>query len=180
VLQKIGAEAMDDQTLERLMIDDALGALPPDVSELLAAHTSSSPLATEQKKRWRQTAELAGRASESHEQAVATLLPPLSLRSHPRRARIGLAIAAAWLIGIGIGLLMPHGSATNPGPSPAVIAKLTPSSSSSAPPAGVTDFWSSQRLISMATAGDRNRPRTASAKWHWTSPVRAPEVGGYQ
>ena len=171
---------MDDQTLERLMIDDALGALSPDASELLAAHIASSPHAAERLNRWRQTTELARRASESQEPTVAPSLPPLSLRAHPRWTRIGLAIAAAWLLGIGVGLLVPHGPSSNPGPSPAVIAKLTPPSSSNAPAAGVTDFWSSQRLISMATAGDRNRPRAAGAQWRWTSPVRAPEIGGYQ
>jgi hypothetical protein len=157
---------MDDAILERLIFDDALGALSPDTSALLAAHVRTLPGGGEKLKAWQQLAETA-RAAMPAEPPLA--LPPLRIRQNPWRiGRIGLSIAAALILGLGIGLLHPHGGNVSPQPAiaPSPVAVEMPAS------AGVQDFWSSKRLLASAVGQKREN----SSPLRWTSPIRQPEM----
>ena len=142
---------MDDATLERLMIDDSLGALEPDVSALLAAYSAGLPEAQRQAARWRQ---IADRADAAIEDRTAVTLPPFPARqlqaARWRRAvGVGLAMAAAVMLGLGIGLMVPQRTGNG------IVAKATQSQAEAPREAAVNDFWSTQRLV--AAAVERNR-----------------------
>jgi anti-sigma factor RsiW len=160
---------MDDAILERLIFDDALGALSPDASALLAAHIQTLPGGSERLAGWRRLAETA-RAAMPAEPPLA--LPPLrigKLSSNPWRiGRIGVSIAAVLIMGVGIGLLRPREANVSPHSAiaPLPIAAEMPIS------AGVQDFWSSKRLLASAMGQKREN----SSPLRWTSPIRQPEM----
>jgi hypothetical protein len=150
---------MDDTTLERLMMDEALGALSPDVSMLLAAYTQTTGDA--RVAQWRRVANLAGEAmGETHLEPL-----PAFPGQAPRQARmwnmarLGLAAAAVLAVGIGIGSWMPSKPAANVSVAQAPVE--TPRRSM-----GVSDFWSSQRLLASAM---ESAPRAPSRpQWTWS------------
>ena len=77
---------MDDQTLERLMIDDAVGALPEDVSALLAAYGATLPNGGGvDSGRWRDVAKLASRAMDGESGKPAGQAKPAHLEPHSCR-----------------------------------------------------------------------------------------------
>jgi len=165
---------MDDATLDRLMIDDALGALEPDVSALLAAYTASIPDTDQRRAGWR---DLAEKARHAMVMPAADALPPFpaaQLRAARfwHNGRLGLAIAAVLAVGIGIGLWMP-GKPVAVGP----VAQVTKPVPTSPPPAiGVSDFWSSRRLLASAVEhGVQDRPA-----WRWSSPLTESSNGDLQ
>ena len=140
---------MNPTTLERLMIDDALGALPPDVSALLAEHCPPADRAA-----WHSLAAAAKSAGQ-----IAPLPLPAP-RFRPGCARRVLAIAALLLLGLAIGLALPR-----PHQSPLAITPSPPAPQAhlqTAAASGVPDFWSTQRLLASAQS---NR----SAPQHWIS-----------
>ena len=76
---------MDDATLDRLMIDDALGALEPDVSALLAAYTASLPQNEQRRADWRALAERARESLAMPNGSVLIVAPHAGLRQVERR-----------------------------------------------------------------------------------------------
>jgi anti-sigma factor RsiW len=156
---------VDDQTLERLMIDDALGALAPDVSALLSDYTQRMGTVDQQRMRWRQLADAARAAMDAPAVEALPPFPAGQLRAARlwHTGRIGMAIAAVLLVGFGIGLWMPSQHAAL-----APLAQVSNPSSSSGPrEEGVRDFWSSQRLVASAVEHTgRGHPA-----WRWTSPL---------
>ncbi|MGA2440991.1 MAG: hypothetical protein ABSH08_08535 [Tepidisphaeraceae bacterium] len=161
---------MDKQTLERLMIDEALGALEPDVSLLLSAYCETLSNCDAELAAWQRVA--AGARAAMPEQATEELPPfaaPVRLSRPWRLARIGVSIAAVLAIGVGIGLRMA------PQPSHPPQSNVTVQSTTTEMPrsAGVSDFWSSQRLMASAQQPER----LATSTWHWTSPIAEPEIG---
>jgi hypothetical protein len=163
---------MDQATLERLMLDEALGALPADVSSLLAAYAQTLPGGGERLAVWQQVAATAKAAMPAEPAAVLPPFPARNLVSNPWRiGPVGLAAAAAaLLIGVGIGLWTPRRPAAAPQVAivPQSIVAETPSNG------GVHDFWSSQRLLASAM----EEKHTPSAAWRWSSPVSEPEMEG--
>jgi len=162
---------MDQETLERLMLDDALGALSVDASELLAAYARTLPGGDERLAGWQRVAATA-RAAMPSESAEA--LPPFPVRrtvSNPwRMVRMGLSVAAVLAIGVAIGSWMPRG----PG-APAQVAVVTQAIVAEMPSGGgVRDFWSTQRLLASALGRKHESP----SAWHWTSPITQPEMDG--
>jgi hypothetical protein len=161
---------MDDETLKRLMIDDALGALSPDVSSLLSAYSETVPAGKSERSAWRSLAMDARRALS--QQTVEDLPPfPATQRiSLPWRfARIGISAAAMLAIGVGIGLRMPRAVP----PRPEVAVAVQPAATELAGSNDMGGFWSSQRLL--AYAEQQKRPKSSSLRW--TSPVKMPEIG---
>jgi hypothetical protein len=154
--QKTSGENMDDATLQRLMIDEALGALDPDVSALLDAYTADLPASSGDRAAWQKLAQTARQAMPV---AAAETLPPLRISRVPgpgiwRGARATLALAAAIAMGIGIGLWRAR-------PETTTVTVVAPAAQSFAgpqavslppPPANGQSFWSSQRLLAMAQA----------------------------
>ena len=152
---------MDRQTLERLMIDDALGALSPDASALLAVHTDAG-----ERGRWKEIAALAKSAGAGglflDSEAVAEGSLPAGASGRRVMGRI-LVMAAMLLVGLGIGLLIPRRSAsppmaTLPGPQWQLDSAVAAAPAADAVP----DFWSSRRLIGAAV--NRNGPPPP----HWS------------
>jgi len=145
---------MDAAILERLMIDDALGALSPDVRALLQAHLSGRESELAQ---WHRVADTAKLALPP---ATVESLPPFPRRFGWRMApslAMGLAAAAVLLLGIGIGWRVA------PSPSVPIAAAHTPAPPRPVATAGVTDFWSSNRLVAVALDTERH----AQPAPHW-------------
>jgi hypothetical protein len=162
---------MDDATLERLIFDDALGALSPDASALLASYAQTLPGSSERLTAWKQLAATAKAALPT--ESVAEPLPPLppfspgrTVASPWRITRVGLSFAAVLLMGLGIGSWFAHPPAASPHTSQTVVAEAP-----TIP--GVHGFWSSQRLLASAM-DQRSEPSSA---WHWTSLLNQPEIG---
>jgi hypothetical protein len=161
-----GSAKMNQTTLEQLMMDEAMTALSPDVSELLAAYLGTVPQGDAQLKCWRETADVARHA------LVATL--PVEMPAFPggqfRRAsrfRLTGAVSAmaAILVGIGIGRYWERPSSSHI--QYAQIIETAPA------PVSVSDFWSSERLMASIDSG--RQPRRSA--WQWTSPARQPFTG---
>jgi hypothetical protein len=162
---------MDQATLERLILDDALGALPPDASALLAAYAQTLPGGSDRLAAWQRVAATA-RAAMPTESAVP--LPPFPDQKHIsspwRIGRLGLAVAAVLAMGVGIGWWMPHRSIP-----PAQVAIMPQQIVAETPSAGaVHDFWSSNRLLASAM----EQKHESSAAWHWSSPINQSEMEG--
>jgi anti-sigma factor RsiW len=165
---------MNEQALEKLLMDDALGALSPEASELLAEYVRANPGAESESKHWRAIANSARRALDAPQSAS---LPEFRLRQFRlvdtrRILGYGLATAAATAIGIGIGRFLP---AERPVGSPMALvvpAGFARASESS----GAGDFWSSQRLLASAASAHRSSGRPLL----WTSPAKEPTLGAIQ
>ena len=172
---------MDNQTLQRLMIDDALGALEPDVRALLSAHTATHPPDQAEHALWQQLADTARQVAPVASSDAIPPLPHGRLRAI-RLMQIGrttLALAAAILIGLAVGLHLPQqGSSVAPQavatPSP-LAAPLAPVAASSP-----TDFWSSKRLLASAMAYKPEPPSESRSEFragpslHWPSLLPQP------
>ncbi|HUB25210.1 MAG TPA: hypothetical protein VL992_07250 [Tepidisphaeraceae bacterium] len=143
---------MDEATLERLMIDDALGALGPDVRALLEAYVRDQP---KELAAWRR---VAAAATEAIQPAKGESLPPFPHASVPRFPRIALAAAAALLVGFGIGWEFSPAP-----PRRAALAIAAPMPQVAA--AGVTDFFSSSRLVGVALDAERRAPSGPRMGW---------------
>jgi hypothetical protein len=166
---------MDQATLERLMIDDALGALPPDVSSLLTAYTAVRPADEAELSRWRQVTRLASRIAE----------PPAArnanLPAFPRRrivawqvrrfALTGATMAACLLLGFHLNTWM-----TSPAPITPAADKVVTVASIRMPLPGVHDFWSSQRLLATAMS----QPEPSQPQLHWLPLLVRTKIGGVQ
>jgi hypothetical protein len=174
---------MTPETLDRLMLDDSLGALSDDIRSLLADRVvvAGSPAAA-RIAAYRRTVEDARAALK---QARRETLPPfpaerlrgeaLRLRRRRLAGRIA-ALAASLVLGLGLGYLA-FGRAEAPVslPAPVAVAQPVPLNPEPAPaPAVVTDFWSARRLAAQVMAA---RPQ-APVKVTWLSPVEEPSIGG--
>ena len=164
---------MDQATLERLMLDDALGALSVDASDLLAAYVRTLPGGDERLAAWQRVASTARAAMPSES---AKLLPPFPIRrrvGNPwRMLRMGLSVAAVLALGVGIGLWMPRRPvatkqvAVVPQPIVAEIPSIV----------AVHDFWSSQRLLASAL----QEKREPAGGGQWGSPSNQNETDGFK
>jgi len=168
---------MNDETLERLMIDDALGALPPDTSALLEAYTVNAA-SDDQRLKWRRLAELAAETTKADQGGTVPPFPgtPLRLLRFQRVAVSTLAAAAVLALGLGIGLYIPtlHPRTS----SPAALITRDQSEDRLVEPVtkmrGVAGMWSSDRLLAVAT----ERRVGVTPQWRWSSPVVEPELRG--
>ncbi len=162
---------MNDQTLERLMIDQSLGALPDDVNQLLSAFVASQPDGLRHLDQWNQMAAIAQQALGPSQEETAPPFPIGVLRRRQiwHAGRLSLAAAAMLAVGIGIGQLTPRESASR---QPVEVTMARPTS----PPiaAGVESFWSSRRLLALAA----DQPRQLPSNLQWTSPIAQPQIGG--
>jgi len=173
---------MKPETLESLLIDQALGGLSPDVDELLTAHLVLAPAAARQ----------AGRLAATVQQAREAVAAPLAVPQRPlavgrlqsalkaQRWRVlageGMRLAACLALGLALGWMghsVRRGAPVAAAPLP--VRPATAGTEPSAPPAA--GFWSLAKLESAqlhrvpppAGAADRYRLR-------WDSPVKMPSV----
>ena len=147
---------MKPDVLERLLMDSALGRLDADVEVLLADYLASDPAAVAQAR------ELQG-VVRSATQVVRRPVPGIELPSPihrlvwRRRAEQVLALAASFVVGVGITLLVPRAnvqressvaSRTHPVPESVPRQRLVAMES--------LPFWSNQRLYLLASSRDAN------------------------
>jgi len=148
---------MENATLERLMIDDALGELSPDARELLRAFLNDGESELTQ---WRQLASDAKAALPSESVESLPAFPRQNVLRFQPFLRVGLAAAAALLLGVGIGWRI------SPPPAREIVTIQTPAPASVSPAALITDssdFWSSKRLLAVALDTERH----AQPASHW-------------
>jgi hypothetical protein len=152
---------MNDATLERLMMDAALGALNDDVQELLMAHLEGN------EKKAREARELQKLIRVAKEAMSGDFPAQPALHAVRRRFKIERAVtwggrvtamAACLLIGFGIARMRPAKpieviAAEKPLAPPAVAV-------SDARSAGDGELWSTQRILRNAIEVNRNeKPR---------------------
>jgi len=163
------------ETLERLLIDHAAGALEPDVGELLDAWLTHDPQAAATASELRETMDLAQQVLRRKRPEP---LPPLQVRpAQPRRrwrlSRL-LVHAACAAAGFLAALAVADKVVVPPSP-PVRIVRLA-----AEPPArevaAASSFWTMENLYqprSHSRSAPANRTRVI-----WTSPVKPPEIRG--
>ena len=151
---------MDKSTLERLMIDDSLGALSPDAQALLEAYLREHGDGIKELERWRCTADSARAAMRWEQMEFLPLLrkPPIVF-PFPKRS---LAAAAMLLIGIGIGRRI------SPVPQPTIQTSPLVEAPQTAATSGVADFWSPQRFLDSALNSERHAESEPNWKGSFT------------
>jgi hypothetical protein len=163
---------MDQETRERLMIDDALGVLEPDVQVLLGAYLAATGVGEKERQEWRELAAAARKAMPPD--VEEEILPPFSA---PRVNHWGLwrvtqmAVAAVTLVIFGFGL----GHWRGREPERTALVAQTPVTVAAEPIAsfGVHDFWSTQRFL----AGAMEVKHADRPAWHWNFSTQSPETG---
>jgi hypothetical protein len=177
---------MKIETLEALLIDRALGALSPDVAELLESYLIQNPDAAQQANGLASTVQLA-RTAVAGPNAPTSPLPPLD------RVRTALSVqrrqAFAWqlsklaacvLLGLTVGLAIQHAGAPAAAPNsfaasagPMVAAEAVTDAG------GRTGFWSlanfAQGRTEDAAAGVHSDSRF---RLRWDSLVKMPHLEG--
>jgi anti-sigma factor RsiW len=167
---------VDPETLDRLLMDRALGGLPIDVERLLTAYLEANSPAADRAREFEQAA--AAARDVLRERAPVSLPPFPALRiDQLERAQRRVVwvrnvggLAAALLLGIGLGIALlghrgevPAGRATQ-APIVAVVGtKLKPGG-----------FWSAARLYEQV----RHNRRSDSVRLVWDSAVERPRLGG--
>jgi hypothetical protein len=171
-------ELMDTATLERLMLDRALGVLPPDTIALLDGYMADHPA---------EAAKLAGLEQTTHlARQVLNGDPALSLPAFPR-ARLALAarqhrrlriawrissLAACLVVGVGLGWLVFR---SPPADLPSPVVTVVQNEPTVRTGENLEDdFWSRRRLLERATGVKQPRP---SPRLIWESPLAVPKVG---
>lgn len=158
---------MNQETLERLLIDRKLGELPTETTELLEAYLRLQPDRGVLEARVGETVRLAHLALGAREPTTGAALPPLSARvragASSRRTYVGrwrrhLAVAAGLLLAFFLGSSLT---------SPDAMHSRTPMAQSVRGPHRTairsSEFWSLSRL--QADRASRTATRTQRVKW---------------
>jgi hypothetical protein len=177
---------MKTETLEALLIDRALGALSPEVAELIETHMVQNPDAIRQANSLEATVQLA-RTAVAGAQASTRQSPPLdrvrkTLGVQRRQAFVRELgkLAACLLLGLTVGLLSRPGGrpAGEPAVAAAAVGPLAANDAANVA-GGRNEFWSlanftpgkSEQAGADARIGSRHR-------LHWDSPVKMPHLEG--
>lgn len=167
---------MDGDTLDRLLMDRALGGLAPDVDALLAAYLEQTPTAAARATDYTAAADAARQVLRSDRPATLPPFPALRLhqvaeaRRRLRLVRHVAGLAAALVLGVGLGAGLLRSSAPPDGPAPTVAVERVPIGQRPI----VGDFWSATRLYERAR---QVRP-VHSTRLIWDSAVNRPRLGG--
>jgi anti-sigma factor RsiW len=175
---------MDSETLERLLMDRALGGLSPDVDSLLTTYLETDPQAAARAAEF-QAAAITARMAFT--QAAPSVLPPYpaSQLEHLGQVRRRLVLirnvaglAAALVLGVGLGgAFFRHVGAQGGGaiePAGPMLTRVFAVASATAESSGAEGMWSTQRLYERA----RSAKRADTARVFWDSPVEQPRFGG--
>lgn len=163
---------MDADTLERLMLDRGLDALPPDCGALLDAYLATDSAAARLNREVSETIELARLALRSDETLSLPAFPAERLVRSRRRVRTWrmvrnvTGLAAAILVGFAIRGFVP---ASRPQPAPPLQQFVFAPDVPARQPANETQngFWSTRRLYERATVV-REQPQLRSI---WRTPA---------
>lgn len=172
---------MDAETLERLLMDRALGGLTADVEDLLAACLERDAEAAARAREFEAAAVAARQVLRSR--APAALPPFPAARIHKlEQARRRLAwvrsvagVAASLIIGVGLGswLFTSPAAVPSDGTTPVLVRHGVGAKAPDAQPKS-EGFWSVSRLVEQA----RRAERADSTRLIWDSPVSRPRLGG--
>ena len=168
---------LPDPTLERLLIDSAVGALDGDTSALLNAYLDDHPDATTAAQELADTAALARRAMDESDPVVLPPFPRQRLIRARRAqrlwttARYGSAIAAGLLIGLTLSITLTQRTESRPPVrpiafQPVITAPLVEDDKDS--------FWSVERWYEQVK---RDRPAQPARRWIWDSVTSPPRLG---
>jgi anti-sigma factor RsiW len=166
---------MDSETLDRLLMDRALGALAADTDALLARYLEHDGAAAA---RAREFATAATAARLVLAKAAPAGLPPFpalrvqkveQARQRLWALRYVAGIAAALIVGLGLGIGFSAGRGHGPDSAMAPAPRLA----SAGPARTPRDFWSMQRLYDDA----RGARRSESIRLIWDSAVSLPKRG---
>ncbi len=173
---------MDAETLERLLMDRALGGLAPDVDALLAAYLEHDAGAAQ---REREFATAVQTAQEALRETAPVALPPFPAArirglEHARRrlvlVRNVAGIAAVLVLGIGLGAGFggrygaEHINAASTGTTVLSGAVAVAGTESELP--GTGEFWSARRLYEQA----HSEKHGDAVRVIWDSPVSSPRL----
>lgn len=175
---------MDAETLERLLMDRALGGLTPDVEALLDAYLERDSHAAARAAEFQAAAIAARRVLSTGSSAALPPFPAVRLEhiGHVRRrlvlVRNVAGLAAALVLGVGLGAAYfrhvgerAGGAVPLPGAAPAKVVAVA---STVTPSRGSADFWSAQRLYEQM----RSVKRPETPRVFWSSSVQLPRLGG--
>ena len=146
---------MKTEALENLLIDRALGQLPPEVEALLAAHLATNPGAARAAAELSEVVALAAAAMQRTKPRLE--LPP-RVMAPPRwpHANRVLALAASFAVGAGVAFLAMRETPARSEPSPAPVLAQTPRHSPEIERAlKKLPFWSKERAYLIAAAADK-------------------------
>jgi anti-sigma factor RsiW len=152
---------MNAESLESLLIDRAIGQLPPEVEALLAEYLAAHPEAARGAAELGETVALT--ATVLKRPAPRLALPPATVAIFPqRRGHRRLALAASFVAGAGVALLTLRTFAPQP---PALIARApvpvvpvaAPRSAEIDPAIRTLPFWSKERAVALASAKQSTR-----------------------
>ncbi len=169
---------MDGEILDRLLMDRALGGLSPDVEALLAAYLEQTPTAAARAGDYNAAADAARQVLRGDRPATLPPFPAIRLhqvaeaRRRLRLVRQVAGLAAALVLGVGLGAGLFRGQAPSGGTVTPVGVDHQLAAADERPAAG--DFWSAVRLYERA----RHMRQTSSARLIWDSAVSRPRVGG--
>ncbi len=173
---------MDTQTLERLLIDRALGQLPPDTRELLDAWLAEHPSAKALNQAVEETVTAARSALA---ESPPSMVPPFPAKAIGRAGRLApgwrmagkaASLAACVLIGVGLHAAWKAESSQDAAPPEAVRivrnVQPIPFAQAAAEPES-PGFWSAKRLEEQA----RQRRPERGKRVIWDSPLSTPRLG---
>lgn len=168
---------MNAQTLERLLLDRALGALTADTATLLDAYLAEHPAAAADAAGFDETVRFAEQVLPAGPLRQPPAFPAGRLTSASRRLRRtaflwrATGLAACLLAGVGIGVLLrtarPDAAAS---PVEWVVQNEPPQDM---PQSAQDEFWSARRLYERAAGARPARP----PRLIWPSPLSAPKIG---
>ena len=159
---------MKSDVIERLLMDRALGRLDPDVDALLADYLANDASAATQAQDLQDVVHL---ASEAVRQPVLAIAPPNQIHRivWRHRAERALALAASFVIGVGITALALHANLRHEDNTVSVAPSIPNASTPSPRREAIVKsrieslpFWSNQRLYLLASAStaDANAKET--------------------
>jgi anti-sigma factor RsiW len=155
---------MKSDVLERLLIDQAAGALSPDVAELLEDHLRHEPAAQREAAEIGETLRLA-RLALSSQRVI-----PLPRRPFTRSPVWAWAMAACFVCGLSLGIFAGRGR--NDSPHIASVVSAPVHQTAAVTVSDESGFWSLRRLRAAAPpAGGKSENSII-----WKSPVKKPEL----
>ena len=148
---------MKPDILERLLMDRALKRLDPDTEVLLADYLANDPATATQARELQETVRL---ATEVVRRPAPIVEMPNQIHRlvWRHRAEQALALAASFVIGVGLTALLLHATprrenvaAVNPPPTAKIQTTLVKNKIESLP------FWSNQRIYLLASAAANSK-----------------------
>ena len=154
---------MNNEVLERLVIDRAAGELSPDVAELLKAHLQQNPAAGKEAAEIGETLRLARLALVGQPMVALPVVRPSW-----RVPTWAWGMAACFVCGLSLGIFAVRGR-NEP---PRITTSITSQKTSEIKTADESGFWSARRF----RAGLLPFTVKAGSRIIWKSPVRKPEI----